>query len=70
MLLDVPGDEGAKGHHDEPFPTHVFECGLCETVAEAATLVRLVDLGVDEDDAVVSPSVSGKADDPPPSRSS
>ena len=64
MLLDVPGNEGTEGHDDEPFPARVFECGLCETVAEAAALVRLVDLGVYEDDAVVSPSVSGEADDP------
>ena len=54
MLLDVTGDEGAEGHDDEPLPTHVFECGLCEAVPQSAALVRLVDLGVYEDDAVVS----------------
>src|SRR4249919_1877628 len=64
MLLDVAGDEWAEGHDDEPLPAHVFECGFCEAVAEAAALVGLIDLGVYEDDAVVSPSVGGKADDP------
>src|SRR5258705_5341449 len=63
MLLDVPGDEGAERHDDERFLIRVFECGLCEAVAESTALVRLVDLGVYEDDAVVSPSVGDKADD-------
>src|SRR6185312_16948887 len=64
MPLDVAGDEWAERHDDEPLPAHVFECGPCEAVAKAAALVGLVDLGVYEDDAVVSASVGGKADDP------
>src|SRR3954447_22588681 len=64
MLLDVPSDERAEWHNDEPLRTHVFERGLCEAVAEPVALVRLVDLGVHEDNAVVSPSVGGKAEAP------
>ena len=65
MTVDEALDEWAVGQHRQPLCSCGVQRGLDEQCSQAFTLVRRVDLGVDEGDDAGSAPILGEADDGP-----
>ena len=65
MAVDEALDEWAVGQDRQPLCSRAVQRGFDEQCSQALTLVRRVDLGVDEGDDAGSAPVFGKAQDAP-----
>jgi hypothetical protein len=66
MPKEVRGDERAPDRHRQPALPDVIECAGRKTAADPASLERLVDLGVEEDQPTAADeTVFGEPNDAP-----